>query len=402
MKHFSYRAIGTDGRMQRGRLLAASAADLELRLQRMELDLVTATPAGEGLPFPRIEGGLPRRELIHLCFQLEQALRAGIPIVDSLGGLRDGAGQPRIRRLLAGVVAAIEGGQTLSEALAAHPAVFDRLFVSLVRTGEAAGRLPEVLASLAETLKWRDELAAHARRIAAYPLLVGGIVLAAAVFLMLHVVPQLRTFIAGSGSTPSLPADLLFLIADALAAYWQAPLAAALAAVLAALLWLRLAPTAASRADRLKLRLPLIGGLLHKIALSRLASSLALLYAAGVPIVEAIRTAGETTGNRSIEEALLRIEQAIVEGCGLSQAFAGEKLFPPLVIRMLHTGESTGGLEQALISICYFYDRDTREAVGRMQALVEPTLTVALGLLLGWIMLAVLGPVYDIVGRIGL
>ncbi len=402
MKRFRYRAIGADGKMQRGSLLAASATDLERRLQRMELDLVTATPAGEGLPFPRIAGGLPRRELIHLCFQLEQALRAGIPIVDSLGGLRDGAGQPRTRRLLAGLVAAIEGGQTLSESLAAHPAIFDRLFVSLVRTGEAAGRLPEVLASLAGALKWRDELAAHARRIAAYPLLVGGIVLAAATFLMVHVVPQLRTFIAGSGSAPPPSADLLFLVADTLAAYWQALLAAALAAALAALLWLRLAPTAANSADRLKLRLPLIGSLLHKIALSRLASSLALLYAAGVPIVEAIRTAGETTGNRSIEEALLRIEQAIGDGRGLSQAFAGEQLFPPLVIRMLHTGESTGGLEQALTSICYFYDRDTREAVEQMQALVEPTLTVVLGLLLGWIMLAVLGPVYDIVGRIGL
>ncbi|MBW7901604.1 MAG: type II secretion system F family protein [Rhodocyclaceae bacterium] len=400
MTVFRYRAVAADGRMRRGRLAAASAAELELRLGRMQLDLVAAAPVRTRW-LPGRARSLPRRELIHFCGQLEQVLRAGLPIVDGLRALRDGGAPPRLRELLAGIAAAIEGGQSLSGALAAHPAAFDSVFVGLVRTGETAGRLPEILARLAEALKWRDELAAQARRIAAYPLLVGGAVLAAAVFLMTHVAPQLRAFTAGMGQTPPPSAQALFLVADGLAAHWPALLAAVAAAGAAARLWLRVDPAATRTVDRLKLRLPLVGDILAKLALARFAGGLALLYAAGVPIVEALATVRETVGNRAIEDGLDRVEQAIADGRCLSQAFAGEDVFPPLVIRMLRVGEDTGGLDRALTGVCYFYERDVREAVERAQALAEPALTLFLGLLLGWIMLAVLGPVYDLVGGIG-
>lgn len=396
---FRYRAIAADGRLRRGRLAAASAAELERLLRGMQLDLVAAAPARR-LPLPVRTRRLPRRELILFCDQLEQVLHAGLPILDGLSALRDGGVPPRLHELLAGIAAAISGGQSLSDALAAHPEAFDPLFVGLVRSGESVGRLPEVLARLAETLRWQDELAADARRAAAYPLFVGGVVLVAAVFLMTHVAPQLRAFTAGMGHQPSAAAQALFMLADGLAAHWPQLLAGTLAAGCALPLWRQLDPTAAARIDRLKLSLPLVGGILGRLAVARLAGGLALLYAAGVPIVEALGTVRETAGNRAVEDALDRVGRAIADGQRLSQAFAGEALFPPLLVRMLRIGEDTGGLDRALAGVRYFCERDVRAALGRMQALTEPVLTLILGLFLGWIMLAVLGPVYDLIGGV--
>jgi len=154
------------------------------------------------------------------------------------------------------------------------------------------------------------------------------------------------------------------------------------------------------RFDAFKLRLPLFGNILRKIILSRFANTFALLYASGIPILESIRTTQDVVGNRVIKQGLQRVEQLIGEGQNVTAAFHGVGLFPPLVIRMLRVGESTGALDDALENVSYFYNRDVRESVEKVQQLIEPMLTVLLGSLLGWIMLSVLGPVYDVISKI--
>jgi type IV pilus assembly protein PilC len=395
---YTYKAVDPDGHSVIGRIDALNLVDLEMRLRRMELDLVS----GELISNSRLfgAGGVPRREIIHFCFHLEQLARAGVPILEGLSDLRDSLEHPRFREVVASLIESIEGGQTLSQAMDGQSKVFNRVFVSLIRAGESSGRLPEVLQSLTESLKWEDELASQTKKLVMYPAFVGTIVIGATFFLMIYMVPQLKQFVKNMGQVLPLQTKVLFFVSDMLVSYWYVALLLPILAALAARILLHTNPLARFRFDAIKLRLPFVGDILRKIILSRFASTFALLYASGIPIIESIRTTQDVVGNLVVRRGLERVEQLIGEGQNVTAAFHSIGFFPPLVIRKLRVGESTGALDEALINVSYFYNRDVRESVERVQQLIEPMLTVILGCLLGWIMLSVLGPVYDVISKI--
>ena len=398
MPLYSYKAVNLDGRMVLGRIDALNIVDLEMRLRRMELDLVNGDPISNRSMFG--SSGVPRRELIHFCFHLEQLSRAGVPILEGLSDLRDSLEHPRFREVVASVIESIEGGQTLSQAMEGQSKVFNKVFISLIRAGEATGQLSEVLRSLSESLKWEDELASQTKKIVMYPAFVGSIVLAATFFLMMYMVPQLKQFVKNMGQVLPMQTQVLFYISDALVAYWYVALLLPVLLVFGVLVMLHTNPTARFRFDGIKLKLPLVGDILRKIILSRFANTFALLYASGIPILDSIRTTQDVVGNLVVRQGLERVEQLIGEGQNVTAAFHSIGFFPPLVIRMLRVGESTGALDDALMNVSYFYNRDVKESVEKVQQMIEPMLTVLLGTLLGWIMLAVLGPVYDVISKI--
>ena len=384
--------------MTYGRLDAINLVDLEMRLKRMHLDLVTGAPIKQRALF----GGhkVPRPELINFCFHLEHLTRAGVPILDGLTDLRDSVDHPRFREVMAGLIEGIEGGQTLSQAMSAHPDVFNQVFGNLIRAGETSGQLPDVLASLTESLKWEDELVSHTQKLLMYPAFVASIVLSATFFLMIYMVPQLKMFVKNMGQVLPPHTKLLFFVSDLLVAYWYVFLLLPVIGLIAGQAILRSNPLARFRLDSLKLRLPLVGPILKKIILSRFANTFAMLYASGIPVLESIRTTQDVVGNLVVRKALERVEMSIREGQNVAGAFKDVGLFPPLVVRMLRIGESTGGLDKALLNVSYFYNRDVKESVGKAQALIEPMLTLFMGALLGWIMLSVIGPIYDVISKI--
>ena len=395
---YDYKAVSVEGRMIYGRLDAINVVDLEMRLKRMELDLVTGTQIGQRSYF----GGrsIPRPELINFCFHLEQLSRAGVPLLEGLTDLRDSIEHPRFREVIAGLIENIEGGQTLSQAMSTHPDVFSQVFINLIHAGEASGQLPEVLVSLTESLKWEDELASHTKKLLMYPAFVATIVLAATFFLMIYMVPQLKMFVKNMGQSLPVHTQLLFFLSDLLVNYWYLFLLTPAVALLTGHLILRSNPLARLRLDDIKLRLPVVGPILKKIILSRFANTFAMLYASGIPILESIRTTQQIVGNLAVKQALQRVEHSIREGRNVAGAFHDVGIFPPLVVRMLRVGENTGGLDKALLNVSYFYTRDVKESVNRAQALIEPMLTLFMGALLGWIMLSVIGPIYDIISKI--
>ncbi|HMV00839.1 MAG TPA: type II secretion system F family protein [Rhodocyclaceae bacterium] len=395
---FEYKAVSAEGRRVFGRIDAVNLIDLEMRLKRMDLDLITGQP----ILYRSLFGGgrIPRRELINFCFHLEQLTASGVAILDGLADLRDSLEHPRFREIVAGVIESIEGGQTLSQALSSHPNVFSQVFVSLIRAGEASGDLPQVLASLTESLKWEDELAAHTKKLMLYPAFVGTVVLTATTFLMLYLVPQLKVFVRNMGQSLPPQTKLLFFVSDTLITFWPLLIAIPVVAALGLQVAVQSNPLTRIWLDGVILRLPVVGEILKKIALSRFAGTFAMLYASGIPVLESIRSTQDVVGNRIVRQALEKVEVAIREGKNVTQAFRDVGLFPPLIIRMLRVGENTGSLDRALRNVSYFYNRDVRESVERSQALIEPMLTLLLGALLGWIMLSVIGPIYDVISRL--
>ena len=398
MPLFSYKAVDAQGKNVVGRVEAVNLFDLEQRLARMGLDLVVGGQTTQRTRF--IGGGrIARQDLINFCFHLEQLAGAGVPVIEGLVDLRESLENLRFREVVSGVIESIEGGKNLSAALAEYPEVFSKVFVSLVRSGEQTGKLSQVLKSLTESLKWEDELSAQTKKLMMYPAFVGSIVLLVTFFLMIYLVPQMTGFIRNMGQDIPLQTRLLIAVSGFFVEFWWAVLAAPFVAWACLKTAMRHNPAVEYALDHYKLVMPLIGPILRKIILSRFASSFAMMYSSGITVLDAIRSCEEIVGNKPLENALRIAGQQIAEGKNLTAAFADLGLFPPLVIRMLHIGENTGALDTALLNVSYFYNREVRESIGKVQAMVEPALTLLLGAILGWVMLSVLGPVYDAISK---
>lgn len=399
MSAFEYKAVDGDGKTVLGRIEASNDDDLELRLTRMGLDLIHHKPA-KGNRFSLRRSHVGRAELVTFCFHLEQLSRAGVPILESLADLRDSIQNQRFREVISSVIEDIQGGKTLSQALAVFPSIFNPIFVSLVAAGEEGGMLADVLKRLTESLKWQDELAANTKKIVMYPAFVGIVVLGVFGFMMVYLVPQLINFIQSMGEEIPMHTRALIVVSDVVTNYWYILLTLPFAIFFGLRYWARHSTNGRYQIDRIKLITPPVGPIYQKIILARFTSNFALLYKAGVTVLDCIRMGETLVGNSVVAEALQRVRKQIGEGVGLTSSFENTGLFPPLVLRMMKVGESSGALDTSLENVSYFYNRDVRESIERVQALIEPALTIVLGALLGWVMLSVLGPLYDMLGKV--
>lgn len=399
MEAFQYKAVDDRGRITVGKIDAVNIADLETRLDRMGLDLVNYKDLGP--TGPKITGvGVSRRDLITFCFHLEQTGRAGVPILESLEDLRDSSDNPRLREVIAAMIDSIEGGQTLSQAMRNYPAVFDSIFCNLVRAGEQSGEIAQVFYQLGENLKWQDEQAAQTKKLLIYPAFVGTVVIAVVFFLMVYLVPELLRFVKTMGQELPMHTKILIVVSNAFVQYWYLFVLIPVLVVGGLMIAVRVNETARYQFDAFKLKIPIIGPILRKIILTRLTSFFAMMYASGITIIECIRTGEQIVGNKVIEQAMHQVGQHIADGATLSTSFERTELFPPLVLRMIRVGENTGALEESLINISYFYTRDIKESIEKLQSMIEPTMTVVLGAIIGWVMLSVLGPIYDLITKV--
>ncbi|HWU82099.1 MAG TPA: type II secretion system F family protein [Methylophilaceae bacterium] len=394
MPTYNYKAVDQKGLPAQGQLDASNDIDLELRLDRIGLSLLTFREAKKNAPiFNTNKVGL--QDLVMFCFQLEQLSSAGVPLLEGLTDVRESTVNPYFQKIIGAVVSEVEGGKMLSQALAEHPRVFSDVFVSLVRAGEQTGKLPQVFENLATTLKWQHELISQTKRLIAYPLFVLFVVLGAVVFLMIYLVPQMVSFLGNLGQELPTQTKVLIFISGVFVDYWWLLLALPIIAVFGVGIALKRSARFRYQFDYMMLHLPVTGPILHKIIMARFARYFALMYETGIPVLDAVKTCQDIVANRVVADALERAHQQINAGDSMSESFRNAGLFPPLVVRMIKVGENTGALDKSLANIGYFYDRDVNESIEKMLKLIEPALTVVLGGILAFIMFSVLGPVYD-------
>ena len=398
MARYSYKAVNAEGKTCKGLQDAANVADLELRLKRNGLDLIQAK-VNEKKPAFGIRK-IKRSDLITFFFNLDQLFRSGVPLLECLADLHDSMDDPQFRRIIADMVEAIEGGATLSQATAQHPQAFSPIFVSLIHAGEESGRLPEVFEHLTASLKWQDEMAAQTRNMMIYPAFVGTVVIAVTFFLMIYLVPQLIGFIKGMGQEIPFQTKLLLATSGVFVNYWYVMLALPILLIAVFRLVLKYQPGLQYHLDNLKLHLWPTGPILRKIILARFANTFAMMYASGISILDCIANSRDLSNNQVIARSLEQVVLEIESGKNLTQSFHSTGIFPPLVIRMLKVGEATGNLDAALRNVSYFYDRDVKDSIKKIQVMIEPAMTVILGLLLGWVMLSVLSPIYDLISKV--
>ena len=395
---YSYKAVDAIGKGTKGLQDAANLLDLELHLKRSGLDLISAKEETNTPSFGRTK--IRRTDLITFFFNLDQLTRAGVPLLECLADLRDSMEDAIFREIIANLMESIGNGKNLSQSMAQHPNVFDKVSVSLIHAGEESGKLPDAFRQLTDALKWQDELAAQTKNMLLYPAFVGTVVIAVTFFLMIYLVPQLAGFIKGMGQEIPFQTRLLLTTSSFCVDYWYLLIALPFVFFGAYQGALILDPGLQYHVDNLKLNIWPTGPVLRKIILARFANTFAMMYGSGINILDCIANSRDLVNNRVISKSLQVVMSEIESGKNLTQSFQHTGIFPPLVVRMLKVGEATGQLDQALLNVSYFYDRDVKDSVKKIQVMIEPAMTIILGILLGWVILSVLSPIYDIISKV--
>lgn len=399
MPLYVYKAIDVDGKFIRGSLDAGNVEDLEFRLNKMDLDLVTYKQKVHGRDlFGKNKIG--RRDLINFSFYLEQLTRAGVPILEGLADLRDGEENPTFRDIVTGVIEAIEGGNTFSQALALYPKIFDNVFVSLIKVGEHSGKMSEVLVDITDTLKWQDELLSKAKKIMTYPAVMGGLVFAVIMFMMIFIVPDIMSALVGLGGNIPFETRALMATSNFLVNYWYLVIGIPVITFFTLSYFYQTSSAAKFKMDGMLLKIWLLGPISEKIKISRFTRYFALMFASGITVLDAISMSKSVVGNSVLEEGIDRAWQQISEGGSISESFKNIGIFPPLVVRMLRVGEASGQMDKSLSNVSYFFDRDINDSIDKMEPVIQTAMMTSIGLVVMWLALSVLGPIYDTISTI--
>lgn len=399
MPLFKYKAIDASGKFISGSLDAGNGNDLELRLEKMELDLVTFKQKDPGADLLG-RNKIGRRDLINFSFYLEQLTRAGVPILEGLADLRDGEENPAFRDIVTGLIEGIEGGNSFSQALALYPKIFDEVFVSLIRVGERSGKMSEVLVDITETLKWQDELLAKAKKIMTYPAVIGSLVFSVIMFMMIFIVPDIMAAIVGLGGKIPFETRMLMATSNFLVNFWYIVISAPFVIYFGLRYLYSTNNKARFKMDGMLLKIWVLGPVNEKIKVSRFTRYFALMFASGITVLDAINLSKAVVSNTVLEDGIERAWQQISEGSSISEAFKNIGIFPPLVVRMLRVGESSGQMDKSLNNVSYFFDRDINDSIEKLEPILQTSLMASIGLIVMWLALSVLSPIYDTISTI--
>ena len=397
MQRYKYRAINSRGRPVRGVLSASNEVDLHNQLQSGGLELVNCSAIDQ----KKKSGGLAIfnrvkiRDIIQLFLHLEQMQSAGVPLLDSLGDIRDTTEQPRLRDIMSDIHKNVSEGASLSEAMANHPKVFTNLYISLVSSGEETGDLTSAYLQLIKYLKWVDQMQSKVRKATRYPMIVTVVVLLTITVMMTVVVPQITGFIKNIGQEIPFYTLALMSTSEFFQHYWWAVLATPVILFFGLRFAKRSSDEIAYRLDAWTLRLPVMGSMIRKISIARFAQTFGALYASGIDVLSGLEAARRTVRNRALNEALAHVREAVQAGEPLSSAFNASGEFPSMVCRMLRVGEESGNLTVVLDQVSDFYTNDVDEAVQGLITMIEPSLTAIMGGMIMWIAVAVFGPIYS-------
>lgn len=400
MPDYKFKTIDIAGKIRSDTMVASNPMELEKRLSNMGFDLLSYKEQSKAAKSAFHSKKISRRELINFTFHVEQLVKSGVPLIDSLKDIRDSIDYSSFTDVLQTVIEDIEGGKTLSLALAEHPVIFDKVYVTLVRVGEETGLLAEVLKDLADTIRWQDELVSQTKKIMIYPTIVSVIVLMVVSFLMIYLMPQLLPFIKNLGSEIPLHTKILMDVSNVFVNYWYLIFSAPFVIYFGLKLAVKNNNKFKYFLDGLKLRMWIFGPLLTKIKLARFANYFAMMYSSGITVLDALRISEDMVDNLVLEDSINRARKSISDGVIISKSFEAVGVFPSMIVRMLKVGEDTGAMDDALLNVSYFYNREVKESIEKIEPTILPVLTIVLGGIMMWIMMAVLGPVYDAVAGV--
>jgi MSHA biogenesis protein MshG len=405
MAVFTYKGRSARGELIEGRLDADTADQIAVRLFGAGITPIDIGLANEGESsltqlWTSLGGGKPRTaDLTMFSRQMYTITKAGVPLLRGIKGLQSSTHNAVLRAALADILASLEAGRDLGTSLARHPEIFPGMFVAMVRVGEESGTLDTAFLRLCDYLALEQDVHDRVQSAIRYPLIVVAAVIIAIAVISVKVIPAFAPIFRVLGDKIPMPTRIIMGVSSLTAQYWWLMLLTAAGASFAARAYVA---TDAGRYawHRAKLRLPVIGHLMHEAILARVTRSLSICLSAGIPALSAFATIARTTGNVYISEGILRLRDTVERGESISRAAGAVSMFPPLVIQMIAVGEETGELSQLLGEVADHYRRDVDYRLKNLSSVIEPLLIVAVGGIVCVLALGVFLPMWDMFAKV--
>lgn len=393
MPTYLYSAASKDGQTVRGKITAPNEMELEERLEQMELVIISSRVQKEKRTsfFSKVNP----KDLVMFCVHLEQLDRAGVPLLDSLADMRDSADSQKFKEIMAEVYENVKNGDQLSQALAKKKEVFNDVFVGLVAAGEKTGNLSQAFGQLAHHLKWQDEFKRQIKKAVRYPIALLLVMVGVMTLMMMFVVPQLVDFMTSQGFELPVHTRALIATSAAFENYWYIIFSIPLVSIFTIVMLYKKVHAARYKMDRFFLKLPVLGQVIQKMNLARFTHFFAITFSSGIGVLECLDTAKKVVGNLIMKDAVNDIIQFVSEGNSITRSISMTEKFPSLVVRMFRVGEESGNMDEALENINFFYDREVQDTIANLIGLIQPTLTVLMGMLMFWVISAIFGPLYQ-------
>jgi type IV pilus assembly protein PilC len=396
MATFTYTARAFNGDLRTATIDASSRDDViaQLRKQRLsvvKIDQDASKKVGKG--------SIKTRDVVIFTRQFSTMINSGLPLVQALTILAEQTDNKALAEVTKKVVFDVESGNTVADALSKHPRAFTNLYVNMVAAGEAGGILDTILMRLATFLEKNDALVRKVKGAMIYPTVIMSVAAIAVVVLLIFVIPVFAGMFASGGMALPLPTRIVIGASGFLKAYWWV-----LGAIIigGGYMGKKYYATNSGKLviDRFMLRVPVLGDVLRKSAVSRFTRTLGTLISSGVSILEGLEITAKTAGNRVIQDAIMQSRSSIAGGDTIAQPLQKSKVFPPMVISMIAVGEQTGGLDEMLSKIADFYDEEVDAAVSNLLSLLEPIMIVFLGVVVGGMVVAMYLPIFDMVNAV--
>ncbi len=393
------------GKVIEGTIIAENEAGVASALRQKRLELVSTSQAG-GLgsiwaALNKKGGKVTTKDVVIFSRQFSTMVNAGLPILQGLTIVAEQAENPDFRAVMTKVRDDISNGVPLSDAMAKYPKVFTTLYVNMVKAGEQGGILDVIFERLSEYLEKAEGVSRKVKSAMMYPVVVMSVACLVVIFLMVKVVPTFRDVFASFGAKLPAPTQFLIDVSDFLASKKSLLIVVFLFAAWIALTLYRKTKVGAYNWDKMILSLPVFGVLVQKAAVAKFARTLGTLIKSGVPIMDALETVAKTSGNLVLEKAVLNARDSVREGKTLTQPLKESKVFPPMVTQMINVGEETGALDTMLSKIADFYEDEVDAAVEGLTSIIEPILIVFLGVTIGFIVVAMFMPMFEIGNAVG-
>ena len=395
MPVYQYEALDRSGKTVSGIIDADAEDDARRKLRGMALYPTRIAVGAHTSPAGGLFDRITAKEVSVFTRNLATLSSAGFPVIEALTSISDQIEHLMMREVVVQIREKVREGSPLSEALAMFPELFGSMFVSMVQAGERSGRLEDILFQLSDYLDKKEALKNRVLVALAYPILMTLVGAAIVTFLLVYIVPQLTVLFTQSKRDLPLPTRMLLGTSDALGQYWWAVLGVLVLAWFAFDRWSR-TDSGGYTYDNIKLKMPVFGTLVRKIAISRFVRTLGILLQSGVPILQALDIVRNVVANAVIAESLEQTRKSVSQGSNLATPLRQSALFPAIVIDMISAGQKSGQLEKMLLKLAEDYDREVEGTIEMLTALLEPVIIIFMGLTVGFIVLAVLLPIYEL------
>ncbi|WP_423178722.1 MULTISPECIES: type II secretion system F family protein [unclassified Stenotrophomonas] len=393
---------GTDKRgvKMKGEQVAKNANLLRAELRRQGINPGTVKPKPKPL-FGAAGSKVTPKDIAFFSRQMATMMKSGVPIVSALDIIASGHKNPRMKKMVDGIRADIEGGSSLYEAVSKHPVQFDELYRNLVRAGEGAGVLETVLDTVATYKENIEALKGKIKKALFYPAMVVVVALLVSAIMLIFVVPQFEEVFRGFGADLPAFTQMIVNLSRFMVSWWWLMAIVAIGSVVAFTMAYNRSPKMQHTMDRLILRVPVIGQIMHNSSIARFARTTAVTFKAGVPLVEALGIVAGATGNKVYEEGVLRMRDDVSVGYPVNVAMKQLNLFPHMVIQMTGIGEEAGALDSMLFKVAEYYEQEVNNAVDALSSLLEPMIMIFIGIVVGGMVIGMYLPIFKLGAVVG-